>query len=78
MKEYFASWGFEKTGFGKIEFGSYYQPPIFLEFSTVAFGMGSFGTFYPEARRLGFGVQPFRESRFGNNLRRDRKLREFR
>lgn len=78
LKEYFDNWGFGKSSFGSIKFGSCHQPPIFYGFSTVAFGMGAFGTPYPEPRRLGFGVQPFGEVRFGSNLRKNRKLRVFR
>lgn len=78
LKEYFAKWGFAKGSFGEVEFGSCHQPPVFYGFSTVAFGMGSFGTAYPEPRRLGFGIQAFGEIRFGSNLRKDRKIREFR
>jgi len=40
--------------------------------------MGAFGSSYPEPRRLGFAVQTFGEMRFGSNIRRERKIREFR
>jgi hypothetical protein len=78
LKEFFSRWGFGKNGFSRIKFGSYHYPLVFFGFSTVAFGMGAFGSSYPEPRRLGFGVQTFGEMRFGSNIRRERKIREFR
>ena len=78
LKQFFESYGFGKPAFGDSKFGSYHYPLHYFGFSTVAFGMGAFGTSYPEPRRFGFGVQTFGEMRFGSNIRRERKIREFR
>jgi len=78
FKEFFNNWGFAKTSFGKSKFGSYHLPLHFYGFSTVAFGMGAFGTAYLKPKRNTFSNQPFGEMRFGGNIRKDRKIREFR
>jgi len=77
IKEYMLNWGFNKSGFGEYEFGSYHQPFHFYGFSTVAFGIAAFGTPYPQPRRFGFGIQSFGEMRFGSNLRTKRIIGEF-